>query len=443
MHHDTQRMSPHSIEAERDILAAVFADPAVFDDVRALIGPDDFYADRHQRVFRAMGDLADDHKPIDAGLVYERLRRSGELADVGGKEYLAELIQGAATGAAAVHHAQIVRDYSLSRGLIHAANEILRDAYDRVQPAADQLAAAEARLFAVGEAALSRSGQVWSARRLMLDALARLDDRQARGGGLDGLSTGMRDLDDLLGGLRPGQLVVIGGRPGGGKTALGLTIAASAAKAGTPAFFASMEMPAQEIAERLLAASSGVGMHTLRRGGMSPADVAAVSRAADRIKGRPIFVDDTPDQPAARLAAVARRVRRRYGVGLVVVDYLQLMRPENPKENRTQQVGLCARRVKLLARQCGVPVLLLCQLNREVEGREGGKPRLSDLRESGEIEQHADAVILLSMDQRQDATRDVWEAAAVVAKNRNGPVGEAALHYRRRSARFVDSRPAP
>jgi replicative DNA helicase len=433
-------LPPHSIEAERRVIGACLRDPEALDAAREKIAADDFYQDAHQRIFRAICDLAADGKPVDLVLLYERLKARGELADVGGAAYIGELHESTATGAGIEHYAGLVLDASLARSLIHAANETLRDAHARHAPAAELVAEAEQRLFSIGDAALLRSGSVRSASELMREATQRIDDRAARGGGIDGLETKLRDLDWLLGGLKPGQLIVVGGRPGGGKTALGLTIATNVASAGVPVFFASMEMPALEIADRMLAQGSGVGMHVMRGGRVTDEEAGRINRAAARVGNLPVYVDDTPDQSAARLAAVIRREKRRRNIGLAVVDYLQLMRPENPRENRTQQVGQCARDVKRLARRCGIPVILLSQLNRGSE-TEGRKPRLSDLRESGEIEQHADAVVLVHIAGGQDNAQPTWAADAIVAKNRNGPIGDVLLTYQRPTARFRDAVP--
>jgi replicative DNA helicase len=300
----------------------------------------------------------------------------------------------------------------------------------------------ERLLFDLTEAGESGRESVTDSHRLMREAGERVDRRQESGGSLGGLSCGYPDLDTVLGGLRPGQLVVVGARPGGGKTALGLSVAARVAMAGEPVMVFSLEMPADQIGDRLLAMGSGVSVARLTRGDrLSDGEVIRVATATGPswVGGASLHVDDAPDMPAARVAAKTRRAVRRHGVALVVVDYLQLLRPENPRDNRVQQVGLAARRMKQVARECGVPLVLLCQLNRQVEQRGNDKPRLSDLRESGEIEQHADMVILLHTrpDQPQDAA--VWEIDAVVAKNRNGPVGDVPLLYRRATTFFENA----
>jgi replicative DNA helicase len=370
--------------------------------------------------------------------VLDRLRAGGAIEDVGGADYVADLYGSAATGANAAYHAGIVRDHAVRRGLIRAANAVLRDAYAPDGPA-DELAARAERLMAdlAGEAAGAVGGPRPAA-AVMRAALDRIDARVAAGGALAGLGTGYPDLDHLLGGLRPGELIVIGARPSQGKTALATNILVNVAGAGEPVLLFSMEMPALDIADRLLSMGSSVPMHRFSRGrGLAAADAERLAAAASPagLGGCAVYLDDADDQPAARVLAAARKAVRRHGVALIAVDYLQLMRPENPRDNRTIQVGTLARRMKQVARSCNVPVLLLSQLNRESEGQ-SRRPRLSDLRDSGEIEQHADRVLLLHRDPDLPADQEVWPVEVVVAKNRNGPVGDVTLAYRRPCMRY-------
>jgi replicative DNA helicase len=325
--------------------------------------------------------------------------------------------------------------------LIHATNEILREAYSPTSSAAELVAAAERKLYAL---AADAHGDANTARRVgevVGEVLQSIDDRVSSGGALAGLSTGYPDLDSVLGGMRPGELIVLGARPSLGKTALSLNIVERVASTGEPTLFFSLEMTARDITERLLSMGSSVPMHRLTRPReLRPDDIDALFRAGSPqgVGGSPIFVDDAPEQSAARMASVARRLARREGVQLVVVDYLQLMKPENAKENRTQQVGAMALRMKQMARTLGVPVILLSQLNRELE-HQNRKPRLSDLRESGDIEAHADRVILLHREADLPADDPVWPIDLVVAKNRNGPIGDVRLMYRRPVMRFENA----
>jgi replicative DNA helicase len=434
------RLPPHDAAAERALLGGVFRDPDVLPDVRAVLGdPAAFYFDAHQRIWRAVLAAADRGAPVDLVTVHAGLRAAKHLDDAGGAVYLAELYEAAATGVNANYHAGIVRDCWTVRRLIHAANEVLRDAYDRAGPADELVAAAERRLFEVADLAAGEVTGLRAAPEFLRAALERIDERVAAGGRLGGLSTGYADLDEMLGGLKPGELTVVGARPSQGKTALAVNLAANAAAAGAPVVFFSLEQSWAEIAGRLLAMGSGVPMHSLARGRrLTPDEAAALARAAgpDGYGGTALHLLDRGDLSATQAAAVCRRAVRRLGVQLAVVDYLQLMRPEDARANRNQQVGHSARLVKTLARGCNIPVLLLAQLNRGVEDRPDRRPRLSDLRDSGEIEQHADNVLLLWPHPDAEPHAEVWPVDVIVAKQRNGPTGDVTLAYRRPVMRF-------
>lgn len=431
-------LPPHDLAAERAILGGILRDPDVLPAVRALVSSEAFYLDAHRRIFSALSSLADSASPIDLPSIAGALTRNHDLADVGGETYLADLFAGAATGADAEYHARTVQDRATVRAVIHAANAILRDAHDGGVPAEELLAGAERAIFGIAERHQQARDTAQHIQKAVRDLLLDIDERAARGTELAGLSSGYADLDEVLGGLRPGELVVIGARPSTGKTALALNISARVATNDVPVFLASLEMPARELAGRLLAMGSGVPMQRITRGhGLTPDESDRIAAAASRegIGGSPIYVDDTADQLPVRIAATCRRLIRRFSVGLAVVDYLQLMRPENHRDNRAQQVGMLTLRMKHMARDCGIPVILLSQLNRELE-HGARKPRLSDLRESGDIEAHADRVIMLHRDPKLDQEEPAWPIDVIVAKNRNGPTGEKRLLYQRAAMRF-------
>lgn len=435
------QLPPHNTDAERRLLGGLFRDPEVFDAVQVIVRTDDFYQHSHQRIFAAIVDLVTARKPIDLALVHEELRRRKEIDDIGGVPYLVDLWEAEPTGASAEYHAKLVRDAALVRRLIHTANEILRDAYDRTSEAEELIAQAERRILAIGESA-SSGDTIRVAADFLRDGLERIDQRIANGTQLGGLATGYAALDDLLGGMRPAELIVLAARPSVGKTALALNILSNVATEGTPVLFFSLEQPEADIADRLLSMGSGVPMSRFTRAStITSADAEALAGAAgpDSLGGCAIYLDDLSDQPAARIAAVCRRAVRQKGIQLVVVDYLQLMRHENPRDNRNIQVGTLALRMKNLARECGVPIILLSQLNREVENRGNGRPKLSDLRDSGDIEAHADRVILLHRTSDKPTEHDVLAIDVIVAKNRNGPIGDVTLDYRKAVLRFEKS----
>jgi replicative DNA helicase len=432
------RLPPHDRDAERAVLGALIRDPDILPDVAAVLRPEAFYLDAHQRVFTAIGAVAAAGVPIDLVAVHAELKRRGDAKDAGGAGHLAELWEAVPTGANAAHHAKLVRDASTLRGLIRVANEILREAHSPTGPAEELVAAAERKLFALAQAARGETGGARALSDVVREVLDNIDARVSSGSTLAGLATGFADLDRVLGGMRPGELLVVGARPSVGKTAFGLNVAPNVAQSGAGVLFCSLEMPAAQIGERLLSMGSGVPMHRLSRPReLRPDDFGALVAAggSEGVGARPIFIDDESDQTAARVASEARRAVTRYGVQLVIVDYLGLMRPENPRDNQTQKIGTLALRMKQMARGLDVPVILLAQLNRDSE-RAARRPTLADLRDSGDIEAHADRVILLHRDPNLDTQQAVWPVELVVAKNRNGPVGDIRLAYRRPVLRF-------
>lgn len=440
----TDRLPPSNGDAEKRLIGGIFRHPAIIGAVLLIVGHEDFYHDQNRRIFAALSRLSHRNAPIDLVSVSEQLRSTGDLEAVGGPGYLAELWEAEPTGANAEYHAKLVRECSLVRSLIHVANEILRDAYDRFEPAEDMIAAAERKVYSISETATRLGETIVSAPVLMREALQRIDDRCESGSKTIGAATGYYDLDNLLAGMRPGQMVVVGARPSVGKTAFALNIARKVALRSMPVLFFSLEMPRHEIADRLLAMGSGVSMHKINSTAFDAGDVEKLTLAASErgIGGCDFFLDDCPSQTSDRLLQISRRAVRKFGIQAIFVDYLQLLRAANPRENRAIQVGEMARGVKNIARELNVPVMCLAQLNREVENRPGAEPRMSDLRDSGEIEQHADDVILLHRAPNQPADADVWTIDAKVEKNRNGPTGRATLAFRRQVMAFENWTPS-
>jgi replicative DNA helicase len=406
-------------------------DNACIADVSLQLTADSFYLDAHRKVFTAILDLhGAGGRPVDLVLLGEELIRRGQLEDVGRPDYIAELWDAAPTAANAIYYARVIRDKALLRSLIHANTEILRDAYDQVGPAEELLEAAEQRILGLGE--LGSEGQTYVDREVLLETLKRIDARTSKERRLSGLSTGFADLDELTAGLQDSELVVLAARPSVGKTALGLAIAAHATLImQRPVFFVSLEQSRVELMERLLCSQARVDGHRLRRGCLNEEEQDRLAAATQDVAKGLLHIDDRAVQSMLRIAANARRLKRKHGIGLVVVDYLQLVEPENRREPRHEQVGQISRRLKSLARDLRVPVLALAQLNREVENRASQRPRLSDLRESGSIEADADTVILLHRPKDDADQLDV-----LIAKQRNGPTGEVSLYFRRNHMRF-------
>jgi replicative DNA helicase len=431
------RLPPQSREAERGVLGAMLRDPDAIDDIARLLSEEDFYFDCHQRIFRAIAGIHASGKPVDLVLVHESLKRSQELADVGGVAYLAELWDLVPTAANAEYHAGIIRDCSLRRAVIHAANEAARDAFDGAAPGEDVAAAWEAKLF---DLRAGRGGaDIIPVREVVLDELQRLDDQRDEGG-LVGISSGIRQLDAMTGGFRDG-LYVVGARPSVGKSAMLLTFALNAVRHGTPCLFFSLEMNRRQLVQRHLAMLSGVNLRRLRGGcRLLPHEAEAIAPAAETLSAAPLFIADAMQQRARDILTTTRRAIRRHGIGIIFIDYLQLIEPENTQVMRVEQLGVITRRLKQLSGQAGIPVVAAAQVNRAAAGRESERPKLADFRESGSIEMDADDAYLLW---RLDTTSgsDVEHIGLDVAKQRNGPTGEITLNYRRSCTRFEDGVP--
>ena len=432
-------------DAERRLIGAILSDAdAVFDDVIRTLphGASDFYHHAHGVVYAACLDLWGRKISIGVDTVWSALVQSGRAQELGvdrsdQASWLAETLTQSG-GGGAIYYANQVREASLRRRLFHAAHQFVSEAESLPVGSADeQVGRWEIELRGIADAA-TESHDPPCLPQLVAKALAELDERQANGVAA-GHQTGFNDLDILLGGLRPGQLVVLGARPGSGKTALALAfLVALCRNNGVPAYFSSLEMPNTEIVHRLLAMATGVSLHRITRAKLNMQDAEALAGAVrPNVYGQTkLYIDDSPHANTLRLHAQTRRMVRRYGVQMLAVDYLQLLQPADPRENRVQQVGKMTRELKLVARDCNIPVLLLSQLNRQSEDRGDTRPKLSDLRESGSIEQDADAVILLHVPPGQGDELECWRVNAIVAKNRNGPTGEVPLVFRRPVVRF-------
>jgi replicative DNA helicase len=378
------RLPPQNLDAERGLLGSLLRDNGVIGDVLQIVQHSDvFYYDAHQKIFQAIKDIYDAGKPIDLIILAERLRSQGQLDDVGKAPYLAELWQAAPTAANAEYYARIVREKSLSRGLIHASTEILRDAYDQVTPADELLGAAERKILEIAEKGVT--GTTSTLQVALNEAYARMDARKKGGySEVSGIPTGFVDLDHLTAGLQNSELIILAARPSVGKTAFSLNIIRHVVvEEKVPAFFVSLEQAKIELAERLLVAQARVDSHKLRKGTLNGDEMTKLLEAGDILHRAPLFIDDSPAQTMLRIAANARRLRLKNRIRLVVIDYLQLIEPENRRDPRQEQVAQTSRRLKFLARELNIPVIALAQVNRASEDRQDHRPRLADLRESG------------------------------------------------------------
>lgn len=431
------RLPPHSRDAERSVLGSMLRDNQVIGDVLQIVQHDHtFYADAHQKIFRAVKHIYDLGKPIDLVILADHLKEQKQIEDVGGYPYLAELWDSAPTAANAEYYARIIRDKAIVRHLIHSGNEILRDAYDQAMPAEELLGAAERKILDIAQMGIT--GQTYTLDQAVKEAYDRIDKRRQEDEmSVSGLPTGYVDLDEKTAGLQNSELVILAARPSCGKTALALNFARHVAvEDAKPIFFVSLEQSRIELAERLLCCQARVDSHKLRKGHLGADDMDKLIQAGGVLRSAPIFIDDTPGQGLLRIAANARRLKLREGIRLVIIDYLQLIEPDNRRDSRQEQVAHISRRLKFLARELLVPVLALAQLNRGLEERTDHKPRLADLRESGSLEQDADTVMLLHRPELYEPGQHEGILEVHIAKQRNGPTGEVTLTFLKQFMRF-------
>jgi replicative DNA helicase len=433
------RLPPQSREAERSVLGSLLRDNGVIGDVVQIINDEGFfYLDAHQKIFLAIRSIYDRGHPVDLVMLAEYLKEQKQIEDIGGYAYLAELWDAAPTAANAEYYARIVRDKSVVRNLIHSSTEILRDAYDQAMPADDLLEGAERKILDIAQRGMT--GQTFKLEDVLLEAYDRIDNRQRHGQmSISGLPTGFHDLDNITAGLQNSELVIIAARPSVGKTAFALNLVRHVAiEEEHPAFFVSLEQSRVELAERLLCCQGRVDSHKLRKGHLGSEDMDKLMMAAGVLKKAKLFIDDTPGQGLLRIAANARRLKLRHKIRLVAIDYLQLIEPDNRRDSRQEQVAQMSRRLKFLARELQIPVVALAQVNRGAEDRQDHRPRLSDLRESGAIEQDADTVMLLHRPELYEPGQHEGILEVIIGKQRNGPTGEVTLAFLKQFMRFED-----
>jgi len=431
------RVPPHNVEAESSLLGALLLSPDAIVAVAELgLVPDDFYKPAHQFTYDAIRTLVGGGEPADAVTVADELRRAGVLDDIGGPGFLLDLQAATPAISNAARYARIVHDTALLRRLIGIAGEIAEIAYDEPDDVTKALDEAENKVFQLAD------HEVVDSTRPLSDLLGEtFDDLQAayeRGSAITGVPTGYNDLDELLSGLQPDTLNIVGARPSMGKTAFALGLAAHVAiNAGQPVLFFSLEMGHKELTGRILSAEARVDSRKLRNGDLSETDWSKIGRAIGRLDA-PLYLDDNPNVTVMEIRAKARRMKARHGgLGLVVVDYLQLMSGRLSAENRQVEVSEISRGLKILARELRIPIVALSQLSRNLEARADKRPMLSDLRESGSIEQDADVVMFIYRDEVYNPdSPDRGSAEVIVAKHRNGPTGVRRLVFLGQYTRF-------
>ncbi len=441
----TDRLPPQNREAERGVLGGILRDPDTLPTVQQIIVADNFYFDAHQKIYQAICELSNEGQPLDLVLLHDKLRKNKQLEDVGGVMYLTELWEAVPTGANAEYHAKLVRDTAMVRGLIHAGNEILRDAYDRTQSADELVAQAERKIMDIAKS--SMVGETKTLYEVVGEAFNRIDSRAGKESlSISGIATGYVELDNITAGLQNSELVIIAARPSVGKTSVALNIVRNIvterdAHGQSPVvLFFSLEMARIELAERLLCCQSRVDSHKVRKGHLSSDDIQKLMDAGDVLRRARLYIDDTPSRTMIQIGASARRLSKKHerdgGLKLVVIDYLQLIEPENRRDPRQEQVAQISRRLKFLARDLHIPVIALAQVNRASEDRQDHKPRLSDLRESGSIEQDADTVMMLHRPGKFDGAQEDNILEVIIAKQRNGPTGEITLTWLKECNRY-------
>ncbi len=433
------RQPPHSEDAEQSLLGGIMLEERAWDRIADVVGGKDFYRPDHRLIFAAMGDLVERNQPLDAITVGDHLQRQDKLDDAGGRAYLARLV-GNTPGAANIRrYASIVREHAMLRQLIEVGGDISASAFEsegrQVEELVDQ---AEQRVFEIAERG-QRSGAGFIAVKDMVQpSIDRLDALSKSEGGITGVATGFEDLDKLTAGLQGGDLIVIAGRPSMGKTTLALNIAENAAighDLATGVF--SMEMPKEQVAMRMIGSIGRVNQSHLRSGRLTEDDWTRINSAGSMMSHAPIFIDDAPGLTPIEVRARSRRLKREHGLGMVVVDYLQLMQVGGSIENRATEISEISRSLKSLARELSVPVVALSQLNRSVEQRNDKRPVMSDLRESGAIEQDADVIIFIYREEVYDSeTPRKGVAEIIIGKQRNGPTGTFLLTFKGEFTRF-------
>jgi len=432
------QLPPQSLDAERSLLGSLLLDKEAFNRVADIISPGDFYQHNHQTVYEAALRLYEKQDPIDLLSLSNKLKEMGELENIGGMSYLTSLAGAVPTSAHVVTYANIVRRKKMLRDLIDAANHIISLGYREEEDVENLLDEAEKKLFSVSQRSIGKN---------FLDVGSTLDEAIVRittqhDGNLRGYKTGYLDLDNTLGGLQRSDFIILAARPSVGKTALAINLAYNVAKQGIPVGIFSMEMSIDQVVDRFIALASGASLWEMRTGKLSHEgdDLLRVTMACDDLKKLPIFIDDSPSPNILQMRTMARRLQAEHGLGLLIVDYLQLMSSRKNYDSPVQQVTEISRGLKALAKELKIPIIALSQLSRAIEER-GGKPKLSDLRDSGALEQDADLVMFIHREDKsnpEQAKRNNTEnkAQLLIAKHRNGPTGELKFRIDPSNLRF-------
>ncbi len=430
-----EKMPPQSVEAETSLLGAMLLDNAVVDIVlEKRLSRDSFYKTAHRDLFQTITELYDKNQAVDLVLLKEELERRGLLEKVGGRDYLLELEESVPAVANAEYYAGLIRDNAIKRGLVEVAIKIQKEAYENKSDVDALLDKSERLIFDLAEKKYASTTQ--HIHELLNEVFPRLENLSDRSSRLTGVGTGFYDLDDLTCGLQPSQLIVVAGRPSMGKSSFVMNVIQHVGEVEKQAVVLfSLEMAAEQIAQNMLCSYARINAHNVRKGKVSSEELEKLPIAADKLSQAKIYIDDAPGLSIVALRSKARRMKAQYGIGLLVVDYLQLM-DSYGAENRQQEISMISRGLKSLAMELSIPVIAVSQLNRSVEMRPERKPRMSDLRESGSIEQDADIVLLLHREGYYDAKKNPKDSDLIIAKQRNGPTDTVKLTFINEYMRF-------
>ncbi|MEX2367094.1 MAG: replicative DNA helicase [Pseudohongiellaceae bacterium] len=438
------KLPPQSVEAEQAVLGGLLNDNSAWDDVAEVIMADDFYRKEHRLIFEAMHRLANDSNPMDIVTISEALDSTAELDNAGGLDYLGELATNTPSTANILAYGRIIRERALLRKLIFVANNIADNAFNpNGRESAELLDQAEQQVFNIADER-PRDGGPQALTPLLKTALDKIDLLFHSKGSLTGLSTGFRDLDDITSGLQRSDLIIIAGRPSMGKTSFAMNVVESIILHGDkPVLVFSLEMPADSLIIRMLSSLARIDQSRIRNGKLHEDDWPKLTGAMNKLKDRPLFIDDTPGLSPMEMRSRARRVAREHGsLGLILVDYLQLMQLKGSSENRTGEISEISRALKIMAREFDCPLLALSQLNRSLEQRPNKRPVMSDLRESGAIEQDADLIMFIYRDEVYHPDSEFQGMAELIlAKHRNGPIGTKNLSFIGKYTRFENFMP--
>ena len=434
-----RKVPPQNLEAEQSVLGGILLKNATLFNLVDVIGEDDFYSPAHRYIYQAILDLARRNAPVDLVSLAEALRASGKLDEVGGPAYLAELASATVSAANAAHHAEIVREKSVQRRLISTAVDIISSCYEGAQTTEQLLDASEQAIFSIADSKATKG--LKSSKDIIHNVFEQIEQRMENKELVTGVASGYYQFDEMTAGLQPSDLIIVAGRPSMGKTAFAMNVAMrAAAMSAIPTAVFSLEMSMEQIMQRMLCCWGKVDLAKLRRARLDDEDWSRLYDAANHLSASPIFVDDTPAITTMDLRARCRRLKAEHGLGLIMVDYLQLMRASRHIDSREQEISDISRSLKALAKELHVPVVALSQLNRKVEERADKRPMMSDLRESGAIEQDADVIIFLyraaAYKKKEELTPEDNVAEVIIGKQRNGPTGMVKLLFLKESTAF-------